>query len=126
MNFDEALRDELGSISELINRVFPLKAKEGMKAPYIVYVSSEGIQDKSFQGYLDSKTVDCEINILHDSYGNMKSLTKEVLAKIISFQDRSIGENGPFIQNVTYERPVELYEKEISLYRCVIDIKVRF
>jgi hypothetical protein len=129
MNFEEALRAELGTLTELSNKVFPLNADEGTKAPYVVYISSEGVQVKTLQGYMGNKEVDCEINILHDSYANMKALTKEVLAKIISFQGRSIGDlfskDGPFIQNVTYSKPVEIYEKEVSLYRSVIDITVK-
>jgi hypothetical protein len=129
MNFEEALRVELGTLTGLSNKVFPLNATEGTKAPYVVYVSSEGLQVKTLQGYLGSKEVDCEINILHDSYANMKDLGKEVLAKIISFQGRHIGgllsKDGPFIQNVTYTKPMEIYEKEVALYRSVIDITVK-
>jgi hypothetical protein len=125
MNFEEALRAELSTITELTNKVFPLNATEGIKAPYIIYVSTEGIQDKTLQGYLASKEIECEINILHDSYVNLKSLTKQVLAKIIAFQGRIIGDNGPFIQNVTYEKPVELYESLVFLYRCVINTKFK-
>lgn len=126
MTFEEALRAELSSISGLSNKVFPLHAKEGITTPYIIYVSSEGIPDKTFEGYLDSKEVECEINIIHNSYSSMKSLTKSVLDKIRSFQGRYIGGYGPLIQNVSYEKPVELYENEVSLYRCLIDIKVRY
>ncbi|SDM17419.1 DUF3168 domain-containing protein [Bacillus sp. OK048] len=126
MDFEEALRAELGTIAGLTNKVFPLNATEGTKAPYIIYVSSEGVQDKSLLGYLSSKEVDCEINIVQASYGSMKSLTKLVISQIISFIGRNIGENGPFIQNVTYHKPVELYEQEVNLYRCVIDCNFKF
>jgi hypothetical protein len=126
MTFEEALRAELSSITGLSNKVFPLHAKEGIKAPYVIYLSSEGVRDKSFEGYLGTQEVECEINIIHSTYSNMKSLTKLVLNKIISFQGNYIGGYGPLIQNVSYEKPVELYENEVSLYRCLIDIKVRF
>jgi hypothetical protein len=125
MNFEEAFRAELSTITELTNKVYPLNATEGVKAPYVIYMPGEGLQDKTLEGYLASKEVECEINILHDSYGNLKSLAKQVLSKVISFQSRMIGDNGPFIQNVTYEKPVELYESQVFLYRCVIDLKFR-
>lgn len=130
MNFEEALRDELSSITSLSNKVFPLNAPEGTKAPYVIYVSNDGVLDKSFEGYLKTRVVDCEINILHKSYGGLKSLAKDVLDKVKSFQSRNIGgiltKDGPFIQNITYSKPVEIYESEVKLYRSVIDIKVKF
>ena len=125
MTFEEALREELSSISGITNKIYPLTAKKGTKAPYLIYVSSEGIQDKVFQGYLDSKEIACEVNIVHSTYENMKSLSKLVIEKIVSFQGRTIGTNGPTIKNVTYQKPVELFEREIQCYRCVIEIKVR-
>jgi hypothetical protein len=124
MDFEEALRAELSSIIEINNKVFPLNAPEGTLAPYIVYVSSEGLQEKTLDGYLDSKEIECEINILHSGYGSMKALTKEVLSKILSFQGRVIGLEGPYIHDLTYEKPAEIYENEVSLYRSVLEIKV--
>jgi hypothetical protein len=126
MNFEEALTAELTMIDGLAHKVFPLNAKEGTVPPYIVYLSSEGVQDKSFEGYLISKEVECEINILHSTYREMKGLTKLVLEKIISLQGRTIGEGGPSIQNLSYEKPIELYEKDIKQYRSVIDVKFKF
>lgn len=126
MNFEEVLRAELSLIDSLTDKVFPLNATEGTEAPYIIYVSSEGLFDKSFEGYLNSKEVNCEINILVSNYSNLKALSKLVIAKIISFQGRIIGQNGPLIKNVTYEISPEIYEKEVSLYRSVIDLKVKF
>ncbi|MFS1519682.1 DUF3168 domain-containing protein [Bacillus sp. SCS-151] len=122
MTFEEALQEELSTIM----KVYPLNAKEGTKAPYIIYVSSEGLQDKSLQGYLDSKEVSFELNILHNGYGLLKSKTRLVLQKVLSFQGRAIGNDGPFIENVSYEKPVELWEDQVKLYRCIINCKVKF
>jgi hypothetical protein len=133
MNFEEALKGELISVSldlkevtdkGVIEKVFPLNAPEGTKPPFIVYVSSEGLQDMTLDGYSENKEIECEINILHSGYGNMKALTKEVLAKILSFQGRAIGLDGPFIHDLTYEKPVEIYENEVALFRSVLTITV--
>jgi hypothetical protein len=126
MNFEEALVVELSTIPDLINKIFPLMAPEGTKPPFIVYVSSEGIPDKTLQGYLSSKEVFCEIHVVHSNYGSVKNLSKQVLAKIQTFYGRAIGIDGPFIQNVTYDKPVEVYEKEVSLYRSSFDLTVKF
>jgi hypothetical protein len=49
MNFEEALRNELNSIPQIANKIFPLAATEGVKTPYLVYISSEGVQEKIFR-----------------------------------------------------------------------------
>jgi hypothetical protein len=126
VSFETALRDELFTIPELAGKVHPLNAPEGTKAPYLVYLSSEGLQDKTLQGYLATKEVSCELNILHSSYANLKALTANVLTVLRSFQSRTIGTNGPYIQDITYEEPVELYEELIKQYRCNINIQVYF
>ncbi|KQL54511.1 hypothetical protein AN964_14065 [Heyndrickxia shackletonii] len=126
MDFEEALRAELVTIDGLSNKVFPLNATEGTKPPYIIYVSSEGIQDKTLDGYQSNKEAPCEINIVHNSYENLKSMTKQVLDKIVSFEGRVIGKDGPFIQELSYDKPIELYENEISAYRSVINFTVNF
>jgi len=102
MTFEEALRNEVSSVSGLASKVFPLLARSQnqslLAAPYVAYVSTEGL----------------------------KSLTKLVMAKILTFQSRVIGTGGPFIQNVTYQEPVELYDDEPKLYRCVVQYEFYF
>lgn len=126
MNFEEALASELDSIEGLEGKVYPMGAKEGVKPPFVIYVSSEGVQDKTLDGYLTSKEIDCEIHVVHKKYANMKTLTKLVLAKLQTFYGRSIGTDGPFIKGFSYEKPVEVHEKEVQLYRSSFDIHVRF
>jgi hypothetical protein len=126
MNFEEALVSELSALTELQNKVFPISASEGTKPPFIIYVSSEGIQDKTLDGYLTSKELDCEIHVIHRNYSNMKSLTKEVLSKLQTFYGRAIGIDGPFIKSLSYEKPTEVHEKEVGFYRSSFDINVRF
>jgi hypothetical protein len=126
MNFEEALVEEFNTIPNILDKAFPLMAPEGIKPPFIVYVSSEGVQDKTLQGYLSSKEVVCEIHVVHSNYNNVKSLSKQVISKIQSFYGRTIGTDGPFIQNVTYEKPTEVYEKEVNLYRSSFDLTVKF
>lgn len=126
MNFEEALTVELEQIPSLNQKVFP-GIMPGKSAPYIAYLSSEGVQMKELGiGYTEGKTVEFTINIVTQKYGELKSLSRAVLQKLISFQSRVIGTDGPFIQEFTYTKPVELYEPEPKLYRCVIDCEVYF
>jgi hypothetical protein len=127
MTFEEALRAELITIEELNNKVFPLKAPEGTEAPYLIYVSSEGRNDKGLDGFYNSKEVQIELNIIHDRYSRMKALSRLVVNKLKNFEKRHIAETGPFIQEVTFENDgVELYEHEVDLYRTVLDLRFYF
>jgi hypothetical protein len=126
MYFEEALKIELENITELNNKVYPLAATEGVITPYLVYVSSEGVQEKYLEGYAGSKEVDCELHILSDSYPGLKDITRQVIAKVVTFQGRVIGgDNGVWIQDVTYERVTEQYIDQLFQYLCVISIRVR-
>lgn len=126
MRFEEALATELQQIPALANGVFPLVVSEGKQAPYAAYVSNEGVKLKTLTGYIDSKSISAEINIVARSYPEMKQLTSLVSDKIISFQSRVIGNGtGPYIQEVNFpEEPKEGYEVETDLYRSTIPFQI--
>lgn len=124
MSFEVALRQELLPI---IDKIYPLTAPEGTLAPYLIYTSSEGIYDKALQGFLSTKEVSCELDILNTSYSSMKALSKLIMDKLKSFEGRVIGTSGPYIQELTFDDDSpELYESEVNLYRKIINIKVNF
>jgi acetylglutamate synthase len=125
VDFEEALAYELSSINGLEEKVFPMSAKEGIKPPFVIYVSSEGIQDKTLDGFLNSKEIECEIHVIHNAYREMKGLTKEVLSKLQTFFGRSIGIDGPFVKSFDYDKPVEVHEKELDYHISSFDTRVR-
>jgi hypothetical protein len=126
MNFEEALKNELNSISNLANKVFPLTAIEGVKTPYLVYISNEGVPEKCLSGYFGPKEVNGELHILNDSYSGLKDITKQVISTIESFQNRIIGgAGGVFIQDVSYEKPSEQYIDQLFQYLSIIPFTVR-
>jgi hypothetical protein len=126
MNFEEALVSELVGITDLINKIFPLNATEGIKPPYIVYVSSEGEQERTLDGYVISKEVNCELHILNDSYFGLKDITKQVISLIDTFQRRTIGgDGGVYVQSCTYEKVHEQYVPELLQCLCILEMKVR-
>lgn len=129
VTFEAALTIELRAIAALNNRVYPLNAPEepfDTSTPYLIFRTSEGLRTKDLDGYQSSKTVSGELNVVAPTYAEMKSITSSVIDTIISFQSRIIGTGGPYIQNITYEEPVEMYEDKPKLYRCVIDFEVYF
>jgi hypothetical protein len=124
VDFEPALVQELKTITALENRIYPLTAPEATASsgvPYLIYASSEGLRDKTLGGHLDSKEVRAELNIIAQKYSDMKAITKQVIALLITFEGRQIGTDGPFIEELTYQMPVEMYESQPDLYRCVVE-----
>jgi len=129
MSFEPALVQELKTITALENRIYPLTAPEATASggvPYLIYASSEGLRDKTLGGYLDSKEVRAELNIIAARYSDMKAITKQVVAILLSFEGRQIGSGGPFIDELVYQSPVEIYENQPNLYRCVVEFSAYF
>ncbi|WP_336774203.1 tail completion protein gp17 [Paenibacillus sp. MMO-58] len=126
MTFEEALTAELSAVPELADKIYPLDATNAPKAPYVVYESSYGVPTKSMNGYIGGKNVPVELNIICPTYGSMKQVTAAVIAVLESFEQRQIGSDGPYIQELTYETPVELYESAPKLHRCVIEFQVYY
>lgn len=128
MYFEESLRIELMAIEGLENKVYPLTASEGTNPPYVVYTSSEGVFEKTLDGgYITgTKEIECEIHILTGSYSNLKTLSREVITKITSFQGRVIGGlDGVRIVDVEYDNPHEEYIEDLQEYLCVLTLTVK-
>lgn len=129
MSFEPALVQELKTITALKNRVYPLTAPEATASggvPYLIYASSEGLRDKTLGGYLDSKEVRAELNIIAERYSDLKAITKQVVALLVGFEGRRIGADGPYIEEIAYQMPVELYESQPQLHRCVVEFSAYF
>lgn len=124
MELEPALVQELSVISGLSAKIYPLNAPSKTVAPYLIYTSSFGLQDKSLDGYLRTKAVPMELNLIAPDYESMKQLQSAIITKLISFQSRVIGTDGPFIQEITYEEPDEIYEAAVKLHRSNIILKI--
>lgn len=126
MDFEEALVTEFNTISQIEGKVFPLFTGEGVDPPFLVYVSSEGEPERTLTEFTGMKHVSCEIHVVGQSYEEMKSILKEVIAKITSFRRRNIGDaTGPFIHTLRYEQPEEMFEGDTWIYRASFDMSVR-
>jgi hypothetical protein len=125
MNFEESLVYELSSIEGLSKKIFPLSAVAGVETPFLVYVSSEGEEDRTLNGFIGSKQITCEIHIIANSYSELKRITRSVIEKIKTFWGRQIGVNGVYIKSVAYDPPVETVDEELNLRRSAFDLRVR-
>lgn len=127
MDFEAALTIELKTIPDVQNRVYPLDAPKKTANPYITYKSSEGKRTNTItNGYLSDRSVRGEINVIAPRYSIAKRITSQVIELIAGMNLREIGDAGPYINEMTYEEPVELFEPAISSYRCVIEFRTYY
>jgi hypothetical protein len=125
MHFEEGLVYELESIEGLNDKVFPLYAEEGEQPPFLVYASSEGETTQTLDGWTMEKRIICEIHVIAKSYGKMKILAKAVIDKLMTFQGRAIGIDGPVVKSLSFEQPVEVHDKDYQYYRTSFELIVR-
>jgi hypothetical protein len=125
MDFETALYNELNTVSG-IGKVFPLDVIEGNKAPFCVYESSDGVQEKTLSGFVSSTEIDVTLYVVQTSYSSVKSVSRTVINKLQSFQSRVIGgTGGVFVYDITYDKPKEVYNNENLLYQAIIDFTVK-
>ncbi|GBF73212.1 hypothetical protein PA598K_01497 [Paenibacillus sp. 598K] len=128
MNLEEAMIFELDTIGPLNGKTYPANAPQmgldglPVTTPYIVFLSSFGREIRTLAGFTRNKSVNVDLNILTSDYPQLKDLTEQVMSVITSFPRRVIGDGGPFIQDLTYEDPTELYEALPALHRCNISL----
>jgi hypothetical protein len=121
MSLESAVKEEIHAISGLLDRVFPLTAPELFPPPYAVYVSSQGVNERTLSEVLSSKEVEFEISVISSDYSELKTLTSGVIQRLQSFQSRAIGTTTPtFIQEIVLEEPDEQWDRQLNLVRCVI------
>lgn len=123
ISLEKALRYELNIIPELTNKIFPTNAPEGEKAPYLVYMTRKKLL-KVLDGHTKDREAYVMLNILCNSYAEMKEITSKVENLIISFPLRKIGGNGPYVQDITLDEITETYENELKLQRGIIPFKI--
>lgn len=120
---EQALRYELNKIPEINNKIFPTNAPEGETAPYLVYIVSKRPL-KTLEGTTKDRETNIMLNVFCNSYSEMKSLNKKVEDLIITFPLRSIGDNGPYIEDLTMDESSEAYESELQLQRGIIPFTI--
>lgn len=120
---EKALRHKLNTIPELKDKIYPTNAPEGEKAPYLVYMARKRSL-KDLDGITRDRECNVMLNILCNSYSEMKDITKKVEDLVITFPLRVIGVNGPYIEDLTMDETSETYENELKLYRGIIPFKI--
>lgn len=126
MDFEQSLVYELSTINGLSGKVFPQMAEEGTLAPFVVYISSDGEKIMTLSGPTDMTELTCEVNVVTESYEQLKGHTKAVLDRLRSFFQRAIGENGPYIKSISLTEPIEDIDTALNYHKSTLDIRVRY
>lgn len=126
VDFEQALRAELVTLSNLSSKVFPLFAPEGTTPPFVVYQKIRTDYVKTLDGTQEKRDGFYEFDILAPTYAVLQSQYVALVDKFKTFIGRNIGTNGPFIQNVTIENAVELYENQVDWHRMNLEVKFYF
>jgi hypothetical protein len=64
--------------------------------------------------------------LIAKTYGTLQSISSSITDKLISFQDRQVGETGPLIKDIDPKVVGDSYIPETDEYRCDIEIKVKY
>jgi hypothetical protein len=126
MDFEQALVYELQAVTSFSGKVFPQRADENVKPPFIVYFSSEGEPIMALSGPTDMTELTCEIHVSAETYEQLKALTKLVLDRVKSFLQRTIGQDGLYIKSITHTEPTENIDNATNYHMSSFDIRVRF
>lgn len=120
---DKALRFELNKIPELSNKIYPTHVPEGKTGPMLAYIKSSYNQRKTLEGITNNTSASYLLNVLCSSYDQLQDLTDKVKALLMTFPLKSIGPDSIYIQDMTIHNIAETYERELNLYRSIIDIQ---
>jgi hypothetical protein len=126
VDFEQGLNKELQAVTGLNKKVFPMYAPEGTKASYVTYSKSRTEIIKTLDGNSSTRSAVYDIDIVSDTYSQLQTLFASVKAKLDSFTGRYIGVNSVYVQDVTFENIIELYEQEIKWYRMNLEVRFYF
>jgi hypothetical protein len=126
MDFEQSLRAELVTVTNLSSKVFPLFAPEGTSPPFVAYQKTRTNYTKTMDGTQSLRDGYYQFDLLATNYAALQTLYTNVVEKLLSFRGRTIGTNGVYVQNVTIENAVELYEPLPDWHRMHLEIKFYF
>lgn len=126
MDLEQSLHYELASISGLSTKVFPNTSQQGTTTPYCVYVLVSTDREQELTGHNGMVEARFDIHILHKTYANLKSLMDLVIAKLKTFNLRTIGQNGVFIQQAEIDNEFENFQPNIEVYQGTIEVILYF
>lgn len=126
MNIEQALTAEFQSISGLSKKVFPSIVPEGVEVPYLVYELNDVVRfmtQTQFDGLIEASFT---IAVYNFTASLARDLIDAVLVKVKSFLFKTIGTNGPFVQNVQIDNEITTFDYESRKFLSQIDITISY
>lgn len=125
-DFEQSLREELATITGLNSKVFPLFAPEGTTAPFVVYQKTRTDFTKTLDGTQWLRDGYYELDLLAPNYAQLQSIYIAIVTKLKTFVGRVVGTNGVYVQDVTINNVIELYENTVELHRMNLELRFYF
>lgn len=122
MNFEQALRAELVSISGLSAKVFPMQAPEGIAAPFVIYQKTMTEYIKTMDGTTGTRMGRYEIDVLAATYADLQTYLVAIKNKMLSMENSVVGTGGPFVQAVVIQNLIEIFEDAVKFYRANFEV----
>jgi hypothetical protein len=126
MDFEQAFHAELSSITGLQGKVFPAYVPESITPPFLIYYKSLGEIIKTLDGTSQTRNGLYEVDLLAKNYSEIQQLFEAIKAKVLSFVGRTVGGSNIYVQDVTIESFIELFEDKVKLYRMNAEIRIYF
>lgn len=126
MDIEKGLITELTSIDGLMNKVSPVISAQNIATPYLVYTLNNVERENSLNGITGLCGATYQLDIFHSNYSDLKDLSKLVLDKITSLNNRNIGNTNTYIQQIDIENELNFYETEVNLYRQTIEFLIYY
>lgn len=123
MDFEQAMRAELITLSNLNNKVFPIYAPEQTPTPFVIYSKQSVELLATMDGMSKTRMGRYEIDIVTQTYQSLQELILNVKNKLLTFQGKSIGTNGPFVQAVLVDNVTELFVSDSKLVHANIEVR---
>lgn len=126
MDLEQGLTVELSSISGLAQKVFPISAEQGTKAPYLTYTLGTANRTMILTGYDGLVETQFQLDLYHQTYSGLMSLKKLIIQAIKTLAQRNLGDSGPFIQQAELINEFETYEDAVKLYKAVLEVEIDY
>lgn len=117
---------KLGEVTGLLNRVFPLQAKQNQEVPYVVYERIQTERERTLSGYPGLVTVYFQLDVYEKAYTNLKTVSANIVTKLKTIEGTTLGTY--FIQLLNIENESEAVEddKDVKWYRTTFEISISY
>ena len=126
MDLEQGLTVELEAIAGLADKVFPMAADQGTKAPYLTYTLSSNDRTKTLSGHDGLVQAQYQLDFFHSTPASLKALKKLLIASLKTYDLRNIGGSGPLIQQIEIINESEFYDDGAELYKGVIEFDIHY